>query len=189
MTIDFHTHNLDKQDGSAIVNLPREWVLNPGLFRPQPRAFYSAGIHPWWTENADETARMLENLPLLLAHPQVIRMGECGLDALRGADLNTQEQVFLQQIDWAEKLHLPLTLHIVRAYDKILHLHKSIQPTTDWTIHGFRGKPALARQLLQAGFHLSFGRLYNPESLSLTPPEMRHFESDEEGVQGEAYEI
>ena len=42
------------------------------------------------------------------------------------------------------------------------------------------GGPALARQLLDAGIDLSFGRRYNPASLALTPPDRRHFETDEE---------
>jgi len=34
-----------------------------------------------------------------------------------------------------------------------------------WIIHGFRGKETLAIQLINAGFYLSFGPLYNREAL------------------------
>ena len=84
---------------------------------------------------------MLQNLPLLLEHPQVIALGECGLDALRGALLEEQERIFRHQIRLAEAYNKPVTLHIVRTFDRLLRLHKELHPTTQWTVHGFRGKP------------------------------------------------
>ena len=110
----------------------------------------------------------------------MVQVGECGLDRLHGADLDTQCAVFAAQVALAEQHRLPLTLHVVRAFDVILRLHKQLRPTTRWTIHGFRGKPALARQLLDAGFDLSFGFHHNPEAFAITPPERRHFETDGE---------
>ena len=47
-----------------------------------------------------------------------------------------------------------------------------------WIVHGFRGGPALARQLLDAGFDLSFGLRYNKESFDITPTERRYRETD-----------
>ena len=114
MIRDFHTHNLLASPGTAIVNLPEEWTLRPELFRPQPGALYSAGIHPWWTADAERTHRMLDALPRLLEHPQVVRVGECGIDKLRGASLETQVEVFEAQVAMAECFGLPMTLHIVR---------------------------------------------------------------------------
>lgn len=180
MTFDFHTHNLQAPAGHAIINLPREWIEQPALFAPRPHALYSAGIHPWWTADAASTAHMLENLPALLAHPQVVALGECGLDALQGGPPEFQESVFCKQIAWAEAEKLPVTLHVVRCFDRLLRLHKALRPTTRWTVHGFRGKPALARQLLKAGMDLSFGTHHHPEAFALTPPDRRKQESDEE---------
>lgn len=174
--LDFHTHNLGADH--AIINLPQAWLLHPSAFSPRNGALYSAGIHPWWTTSSADTEQMLQNLPALLAHPQVIAVGECGLDALQGADLAEQERLFIAQIQLAEQYKLPVTLHIVRAFDRLLRLHKQLHPTTQWTVHGFRGKPALAQQLLNAGFNLSFGRFYNQESWNITPPSRRFNESD-----------
>jgi len=78
----------------------------------------------------------------------------------------------------AEQHHRPMTLHVVRAFDVMLALRKRLRPRQRWTVHGFRGKPALARQLLDAGFDLSFGLHHNPDSLAITPPDRRHFETD-----------
>lgn len=178
--MDFHTHNIMATD--AIINMSKAWLLSPELFKPRAEATYSVGIHPWWTIDKDETERMLHNLPQLLSHPQVVALGECGLDALQGASLEEQERIFIAQIAFAEKFNQPVTLHIVRCFDRLLRLKKQLKPTTQWTVHGFRGKPTLAQQLLRAGLDLSFGVHFNPQSYELTPPTRRHRETDEEGL-------
>ena len=178
--MDFHTHNLLAPAGEAVINIPMEWTLRPEQFRPRAGALYSAGIHPWWTADDAATLRMLHALPLLLRHPQVVAVGECGIDLLRGARLERQEVVLREQLALAEQLQMPVTLHIVRAFDRLLRLRKELRPTLRWTVHGFRGRPALARQLLDAGLDLSFGRRRNEASFLLTPPDRRHEETDDD---------
>ena len=181
MKFDFPPPRLSPPLGTGIVNLPEAWVARPELFRPEEGAFYSAGIHPWWTADKDRCDAMLRQLPGLLRHPQVVRVGECGLDRLRGASLPVQAEVFAAQVALAEELGLPLTLHVVRAFDLLLQLRKRLRPTTPWVVHGFRGGPALARQLLEAGIDLSFGPRRNLQAYSLTPPHRRFEETDGEG--------
>lgn len=173
---DYHTHQLDAPAGQAIINLPEEALLAPDGFSLRPDCFYSVGIHPWWT-NQDVTL-YLHGLRRWAVHSQVVAIGECGLDALRGAPLSTQEEVFKEHIVLANELNKPLTIHCVRAYDRLLRLHRVMPLHTTWVIHGFRGKPALAQQMLAAGFHLSFGRRYHEESLRITPLERLHRETD-----------
>lgn len=180
--MDFHTHDLSSPPGEAIINLPLSWTLNPAEFHPRPMCLYSVGVHPWWTARRDELPRLLEGVRLLLGHRQVVALGECGLDALRGADEATQERIFMQQAAWAEEVGKPVTLHVVRRYDRILLMHKTLRPSVRWTVHGFRGKAALARQLLAAGFDLSFGPRRNEEAWLITPPGRRHEETDGEYV-------
>lgn len=175
---DFHTHNLQALPGSAIVNLPQEALLHPETFSLVEGVSYSAGVHPWWTDG--DWQALWEGVVHWTAHPQVVALGECGLDALRGADWAVQEAVFLRHLYWAEECHLPVTIHCVRAFDRLLRLRKTVRPQMKWTIHGFRGKPQLARQLLEAGFDLSFGARRNAESWALTPPDRRHWETDDD---------
>ena len=176
--MDFHTHNLNAPPGSAIVNLPVEALLAPDSFRVVPGGLYSAGIHPWWTTT--DLRQLWEGFLSWLDHPQVVAVGECGLDKLQGADMGLQEQVFIRQLAMAEERQLPVTVHCVKAYDRLLALKKSLHPSVQWTVHGFRGKPELARQLLSAGLDLSFGRRRNAESWALTPVNRRHEETDDD---------
>lgn len=176
---DFHTHNLQAPAGHALVCIPPQWMANPTAFNPRPGVLYAAGIHPWDTTDCEYTTRALNQLATLLHHPQVVAVGECGLDALRGADLACQEAVLVEQLKLAGEYALPVVLHAVRTIDRLLHLRKRFKPTHPWTIHGFRGGPATALQLLKAGFDLSFGTKYHAEAYALTPKLRKRHETDE----------
>lgn len=173
---DFHTHDLSAPPGSAIVNLPRGVLLCAADFIPRSGALYSAGIHPWWT--CGDTEPLFEGLERLLERGVAVAVGECGLDCLRGAGIDVQREIFRRQVVLAERYALPVTVHCVRAFDVLLAMHKRLRPSTRWTVHGFRGRPALARQLLAAGLDLSFGPRFHSGSFALTPPSRRHLETD-----------
>lgn len=187
--MDYHTHNPNIPPGTGIVNLPRAVIQAPDTFQPVPGSLYSAGIHPWWT--ADEHLELEQRgVARLARHPQVVVIGECGLDTLRGGPLERQLALLMWHIQLAEAVRKPLTLHCVRAFHHLLALRKrqmaqsastrQVTPVPRMVIHGFRGGPALARQLLAAGFELSFGLRYNPASFLQTPPHLRHQETDAE---------
>ena len=205
MILDIHTHQLRR---NAIVDLDPVDLLSPSPLysllstsplkkacRPLLRRgyLYSVGIHPWNWRRAD--SRALRLLRALAAEPQVIAIGECGLDAhhpqlppsppsilstspSKLSILESQTRLLDIHIALSEQLRKPLILHIVKAYQEIIALHNRWSPAQPWIIHGFRGKPQLARQLLDHGFHLSFGSRYNPASLAITPPSRLHRETD-----------
>lgn len=176
MHLDFHTHQL-KRD--AIVNIDPTEVGDD--WHPQEGYTYSVGIHPWNT--ATYTAADIERLERLAALPEVVAIGEAGLDTVHQPAAPVEEQVRLLEhhIALSERAEKPLILHVVKRWDEIIALRKRIKPRQLWVIHGFRGKPQLARQLLAAGFGLSYGLKYNPEAYEITPPERRFRETDEDG--------
>lgn len=188
--MDFHTHNLRTPPGAGIVCLPQEvllmpdrWLCDDGhLPDAQAGALYALGIHPWWTAATDfDLDAHLAGLRRLLPLPEVVQLGECGFDRLRGTSIEEQRRIFEAQVALSETFAVPMTIHCVRAYDVLLAEQRRLRPTQRWTIHGFRGKPELARQLLAAGFDLSFGPRRNDESYALTPPKRRHDETDGSG--------
>lgn len=89
--------------------------------------------------------------------PKVIAIGECGLDYFR-LEENTkkiQEDVFIRQIELANKLQKPLMLHIRNAYDDalaVLKAHAKVQGD----VHFFAGDWEIAKKFLELGFTLSF---------------------------------
>ncbi len=166
---DIHTHDASRAP-HAIVNIYPGDEMTPGNV-------YSIGIHPWHThEVTDEMLQMLEQQA---SNTDVVAIGEAGLDKLRGADIDTQERIFIRHIELSEALKKPLIIHAVKAYDRIIALHRRFKPTQRWIIHGFRGKPQQAMSLLNEGLDLSIGEKFNPEAAAIIPANRLFIESDE----------
>lgn len=166
---DIHRHSPAEDPGRAVVNLPL------GVM-PQPGGWYSAGIHPWEADSADVFMPWLETVAAL---PNVLAIGECGLDKLKGPSLDVQLPVFESQIKLSERVGKPLIIHNVKAVDELIALRRKYKPVQQWIIHGYRGAPQMTGQLLRHGFGLSYGRHYNSDSYVMTPPEHRYCETDE----------
>ena len=169
---DTHTHRRDATDG--VIN----YDPVSDNFPLDPSRAYSAGIHPWHA--AEAAQELMERIETLASDPSVVAIGETGLDSLRGPALDVQREIFLGHIDIAHKARKPLIIHAVKAWPELLRIAgRYPEKPVPWIVHGFRGKPGLARQLLAAGLSLSYGRHYNPESFAITPVDRRYAESDE----------
>lgn len=139
---------------------------------------YSLGLHPWHLDShtlADSLLR-LENMARATG---VAAIGECGLDALRGAPMWVQVNAFKAQALIAERLRKPLIIHDVKCHEGILGVHRDVAPSVPWIIHGFRGKPSVAAMFLSRGIALGFGERFNAETLRLVPSSMIYAETDE----------
>jgi len=167
--VDIHTHNL--------LALPPAVISVEPDFNLDPSRLYSVGIHPWHSDLADNLTIQL--LDLKAQAPNVVAIGETGLDTLRGASLDCQARLLQHHIELSERLGKPLVLHIVRTFNQIMELRRSINPSQPWIIHGFRGKPQLAAQLFDYGFHISLGERFNPATAAMIPDDRLHFETDE----------
>ena len=140
--------------------------------------WFSAGLHPWdVTEGFDN---QLDALDRLLANPRVPAVGECGFDTLKGPSHELQEQVFIRQIELSERYAKPMILHVVRDFDSVIRLRRTLKPTQPWLIHGFRGGPEQMNQLYSHGILVSFGLKHNPESLRQVPSDRLFLETDGE---------
>lgn len=139
---------------------------------------FSVGIHPWNTLLAPPES-LWDALQTAAADDAVKAIGECGIDIVKGGPMFRQLQVFKRQVEISERFGKPLIIHDVKAHDIILGLHRDMAPVQKWMIHGFRGKPQLAAQMLQAGLWLSFGEFFNEETLRSMPPDRILAETDD----------
>lgn len=139
--------------------------------------WYSVGIHPWST-SAPLSADVWRQLEESLADPRVIAVGECGLDKKRGGDATVQEEVFRRQAALAEKHHMPLIIHCVGRYGRLMELKRELAPSQLWIIHGFTGKAELARQLVAAGFAISLDPRSDSALAAIVPPDRLYKETD-----------
>lgn len=166
--IDIHTHN----------STPAEHTIyNCGTSYTADRSI-SVGIHPWHIN--DNWKSEFTAIAEYAKADNVVAIGECGLDTLKSpATIELQEEILKAHILLAEELQKPLIIHCVKAYDRLIALHKEQKPQQAWILHGFRGKPQQAEQLIRAGLYISLGEKFNPESAKVIPMEKLFIESDE----------
>lgn len=173
--IDVHTHHSDSINPFAVRSLMLDEMEE--FFAADKNEFCSVGIHPWDVHSL--RSDVLDKIELWAADARVKAIGECGLDKNSQASIKEQAYFFERQISISEKLSKPMIIHCVAAFNEVIALRKRIKPQQIWIIHGFRGKPQMAKQLLDAGFALSYGEHYNPQSVELTPMDKLCIETDE----------
>lgn len=166
---DIHSHDPNRA-ATAIINISPGDKIHDGVT-------YSAGIHPW--DVPATTGITIELLDRMCSHRQVVAIGETGLDALKGGELGIQTEIFRHHIQLSEKYRKPLIIHAVKTFPAIIGLKRQLRPEMPWIIHGFRGKPQLARELLNNGFYISLGEKFNPETAAVIPDDRLLTESDE----------
>ena len=89
---DIHTHHMGG-DGFRIVNRP------PDDFMPCQEQWYSVGVHPWALQQGEVRQETWEKLREAAVHPQVLAVGEAGLDRLVQVPMKLQEAVFARQAE------------------------------------------------------------------------------------------
>ena len=165
--IDIHTHN--NTAGNSIFNSGTLYLADKKI---------SVGIHPWYI-NA-EWKNKLATIVGFAGKGNVVAIGECGIDILKSpAPVELQEEIFKAHILLAEELRKPLIIHCVKAYDRLIALRNELKPQQAWIVHGFRGKPQQTEQLIKAGFYISLGEKFNPDSARIIPADRLFIESDE----------
>jgi len=129
---------------------------------------YSIGIHPWYIDE-NRLERDLKMMDEKLQASNCLAVGECGLDKRIEIPIPLQLEVFKQQILLAEKHQKPVVLHCVAAFQEVIVLKKELNVTVPMIIHGFSKNEQTAKQLIDNGFYISFGKylLRNPELKSV----------------------
>jgi len=116
-----------------------------------PGVWATVGLHPH-----DATAGVDGLLPLL-DEPEVVAVGECGLDYhYDHSPREAQRTVFAAQIALARQHGLALVVHTREAWDDTFDLLSAEGAPERLVLHCFTGGPDEARRGLDLGAHLSF---------------------------------
>jgi TatD DNase family protein len=148
-----------------------ERLLVPGYDLPSSRAAVTlaqaypgtihaaVGIHPHYATQATDEA--LDELAVLAVAHGVVAVGEIGLDfhrLLSPADV--QRVAFARQLALAAALGKPVIVHDREAHDEVRAALLVHGPTTGrrvpGVLHAFSGDAAMAAQLAEAGYLISF---------------------------------
>jgi len=153
-----HTHTFTNTSNTLELVNQYPWEFDETI----PR--YTIGIHPWYIDE-NRLATDLKTIEEKLQYKECLALGECGLDKRIEIPMALQIAVFEKQIALAERFKKPLVLHLVAAFDELIEIKKRLQISVPIIIHGFSKNEQVAKQLLDNGFYLSFGKylLRNPE--------------------------
>lgn len=118
-----------------------------------PGKLYStAGVHPHDAKSCNEDT--LTKLRQLAALPQVVAVGECGLDYNRDfSPREVQRKWFAEQVALAKELNMPLFLHEREAFTDFIGILKE-QGADRGVVHCFTGTAAELKTYLDLGFHI-----------------------------------
>ncbi len=141
------------------LEISRAYAGKPGM----PRILATAGIHPHEARLADQAA--LEKLDGLLAHQDVLAVGEIGLDYYYDHSPREQQKyVFAQQMAIGANRRRPIIIHCrpsdgsSNAWDDTLEMIEKqwAQTNLGGILHCFTGEWEHARRAMDCGFLISF---------------------------------
>ena len=123
-----------------------------------PNVYFGVGVHPENVDKVnDETFFKIEELA---KDVKCVAIGEIGLDYhYEPFDKNKQIEVFERQIELANKLKLPISIHSRDATLDIVNILKAFKDKLSFgaVMHCFSGSCETAKILLDMGVYISFG--------------------------------
>lgn len=173
MLIDAHCH-LDfaafDPDREAVIDAARragvEHFIVPGTTRErwQPvlalgeRAEFSvcAGLHPYFIDQ-HQASDLAELDSLIGGHPDIVAVGECGIDGRFEDTLEAQWRYFDTQLALAKQHELPVVVHCVKANDSVAKRLRQRALAHTGLIHAFSGSYEQARKFIDLGYLLGLG--------------------------------
>jgi TatD DNase family protein len=135
----------DVPESEAMVTLA---ATRPGTF------WSTAGVHPHDASTCDDTT--LPTLRRLAESPEVVAIGECGLDFNRDFSPRSEQALwFERQVALALELNLPLFLHERDATARFLEiLDRSGERCPPGVVHCFTGDRAALDAYLERGLYV-----------------------------------
>jgi TatD DNase family protein len=119
--------------------------------RGHGQVWATAGVHP------HDAAGGLEGLEALLDEPEVVAVGECGLDYhYDHSPREAQRPAFAAQVAMAHARDLALVIHTREAWADTFDILATEGVPTRTVLHCFTGGPDEARRGLDLGMHVSF---------------------------------
>lgn len=142
--------------------------------------YTAVGIHPC---NID-SGTAISDIENLAKHEKCVAIGEIGLDYYwKDDNKQEQKQIFINQIELAKKLDLPVIVHDRDAHADTLEILKSTKPKG--VLHSFSGSVEMAEEILKIGMYLGIGGVITfknakkpPEVVEMLPLDRLLLETD-----------
>jgi TatD DNase family protein len=199
---DAHNHLQDERFGSRseeliataakvgvvkmVVNgsCEEDWPKVLKLARHHSQVVPSFGYHPWYVK--ERSAEWQKNLTRFLDEvPSAL--GEIGLDRwIEDYDTPQQEEAFIWQLRLAAERNLPVSIHCLKAWGRLLEiLQNEPRPTCGFVLHSFGGPKEMVPGLAELGAYFSFPgyfaherKVKQREAFRSVPPDRLLIETD-----------
>jgi TatD DNase family protein len=199
---DAHNHLQDERFGSQVEELlaatakegvvkmvvngscEEDWPNVLELARLHLEVIPSFGYHPWYVkERSSNWQKELVNF--LNQVPSAI--GEIGLDRwIEDYDTPQQEEVFIWQLRLAAEKNLPVSIHCLKAWGRLLEILQSgPRPKCGLVLHSFGGPKEMVPALTELGAYFSFPGYFaherktkQRETFRAVPPDRLLVETD-----------
>jgi TatD DNase family protein len=139
-----------------------DWPQVAELARRFPQVLPSFGYHPWYLH--ERTPQWRENLLRALDEtPSAV--GEIGLDRWKpGLPYAGQEEVFLAQLAIAADRNLPVSIHCLQTWGRMLELLKTnARPARGFLLHSYGGPQEMVESFAKLGAYFSLPGYYAHE--------------------------
>lgn len=171
----------------------KDWAGLMATVEAHEGLYAAPGIHPRAAAGCEP--RCFEELQRLLDHPQVVAIGEVGLDRQVVCPWQEQEDVFIRIIHLARETGKPLLIHARRSTERILELLKREGGGEVCGIfHAFSGSLEIAQKVIDLNFALGIGGVVTyatakrlPQVIPRVPAEALVLETDAPDMAPEPY--
>lgn len=192
---DAHNHLQDPRLGSDVASLvasssqegvvrmvvngscEEDWPAVLALARKHGEVIPSFGYHPWYVKERtsgwrDVLTRALDEVPSAI--------GEIGLDRwIKDHDLPEQEEVFVWQLRLAAERELPVSIHCLQAWGRMLELlQANPRPGCGFLLHSYGGPLEMIPPLAKLGAYFSLPGYFAHERKERQRETFRHVPPD-----------
>ena len=116
--------------------------------------YATVGIHPECANEAPQD--YISRLEELAKQNKVVAIGEIGLDYYWDeVPRDVQKKVFIQQIELAKKLNLPVVIHDRDAHGDTMDILRQYKPKG--LVHCFSGSVEMCKEVVKLGMSISLG--------------------------------
>jgi TatD DNase family protein len=156
-----------EEDWPEVLELARQW----------PQVIPSFGLHPWYVKerSADWQKALLQHLEAVPA-----AVGEVGLDRwIKDHDIEQQERVFVWQLRLAAERNLPVSIHCLQAWGRLLDiLRAEPRPRCGFLLHSYGGPQEMVAPLAELGAYFSLPGYFAHERKARQRETFRHVPAD-----------
>lgn len=115
------------------------------------------GIFPQEVEDFNDNT-LSEMEKIIKNNSKILGIGEIGLDYYWDKSyIESQKEVFIKQIEFANDMNLPLNIHCREAFGDTLEILKKYNKNSTVIMHCFSGSLEFAKECIKLGMYISIG--------------------------------